>query len=225
MNKINWAIPIEKKKHLSLFIGQFSELKVEKNLSKLSEIEMNFFNRIKNNYSVETLKDDPKVRSYRDFYWKWKIADPTKVRPASESLIRRILINNNIWKINTFVNAYNLASALTGISLGAYDEIRITYPLTVRFSKEDEVFVGIGSSKPKILSGNELVIADQEGIISLYPHRDAERTKITLETSKALLIAFGVSGISEKDLRDAIEVTAEILKKIGGGKLVNIQSY
>ncbi|MHA2307543.1 MAG: hypothetical protein ACXACU_19355, partial [Candidatus Hodarchaeales archaeon] len=82
MNKINWAIPIEKKKHLSLFIGQFSELKVEKNLSKLSEIEMNFFNRIKNNYSVETLKDDPKVRSYRDFYWKWKIADPTKVRPA-----------------------------------------------------------------------------------------------------------------------------------------------
>ncbi|MFX0084598.1 MAG: B3/4 domain-containing protein [Candidatus Hodarchaeota archaeon] len=224
MYSVEWLIPNEKKKDLSLFIGEFSAIKVEKDLHCLKKIENDIFEKIKSKFTVDSLKDDPKVRSYRDFFWRWKIADPTRVRPASEALIRRILINNNIWKINTFVNTYNLASAISGVSLGAYDKDTILAPLYVRFAETDEPFLGIGSSKARNLSGKELVLADRKGIISLYPHRDADRTKISLETKKALLVAFGVPGISQEELRFSIEKTAEILNQIDGGKLENLYS-
>jgi len=225
LDNIEWLIQSEKKGDLNLIIGLFSGIKVEKDLTNLKEIENSIFEEIKSKYTVESLKDDPKVRSYRDFFWKWKIADPTRVRPASEALIRRILINNNIWKINTFVNSYNLASAISGVSLGAYDHTTILFPLQVRFAKENEVFLEIGSSKPKKLSGKELVLADQKGIISLYPHRDADRTKITLQTKNAIVVAFGVPGISETDLKFSMNKTAELLKKINGGILESIHSF
>jgi DNA/RNA-binding domain of Phe-tRNA-synthetase-like protein len=45
-----------------------------------------------------------------------------------------------------------------------------------------------------------------------------------LETTKALLVAFGVPGISQEDLRISIEKTADILNKINAGKLENLYS-
>jgi Uncharacterized conserved protein len=37
----------------------------------------------------EKLKEDPVVKSYRSFLWRFGI-DPTKVRPSGEALRRRI---------------------------------------------------------------------------------------------------------------------------------------
>ena len=33
-------------------------------------------------YALETLKDEPRLRAYRDFFWRVGV-DPTKVRPAA----------------------------------------------------------------------------------------------------------------------------------------------
>ncbi|MBS7288164.1 MAG: hypothetical protein KIH01_05340, partial [Candidatus Freyarchaeota archaeon] len=104
------------------------------------------------------------MRAYRDFYWRLSI-DPTKQRPASEALIRRVLGGGNMWRINKFVNAYNLASAMTGVTLGAYDAGRVRGGLAVRFAEPGERFQGIGASSPKLLSGNEIVVSDEEGIV------------------------------------------------------------
>ncbi len=69
MLRVEWLISDEKKKDLSLFIGEFSAIKVKKDLNCLKEIEKDIFNRIKLRFTVDSLKDDPKVRSYRDFFW------------------------------------------------------------------------------------------------------------------------------------------------------------
>ncbi|MHA2500876.1 MAG: hypothetical protein ACXAEL_15005, partial [Candidatus Hodarchaeales archaeon] len=45
---------------------------------------------IRAKFTLENLKDDELVRKYRDFFWRLGI-DPTKTRPASEALIRRVL--------------------------------------------------------------------------------------------------------------------------------------
>src|SRR2546427_6186444 len=41
-------------------------------------------------YVLETLKDEPRLRAYRDFFWRVGV-DPTKVRPAAEALLRRVI--------------------------------------------------------------------------------------------------------------------------------------
>jgi DNA/RNA-binding domain of Phe-tRNA-synthetase-like protein len=223
--KIEWLVPESKSAGLSLGIAEFSQVKVVSDLSSLKNIEKEIFQEIHSKYTIDNLKNDPKIRAYRDFFWKWKIADPTKVRPASEALIRRILLNKKLWKINTFVNAYNLASAITGISLGAYDKFKIKLPIQVRFAKEKEEFIGIGMSEAKVLNKNKLILADQKGIISIYPHRDADRTKITEKSKNIFLLAFGVPGITKDDLKISIEKTAEILERIDSGSVIHIHIY
>jgi DNA/RNA-binding domain of Phe-tRNA-synthetase-like protein len=80
-------------------------------------------------WDLDRLKENPTFRAYRDFFWKLGI-DPTKIRPASEALIRRILRGNSLPKINTFVDAYNLASISTAIPFGAFDLDKMRGTLT-----------------------------------------------------------------------------------------------
>ena len=54
---------------------------------------------MRKNYSLDGLKDEENIRAYRDFFWKLGI-DPTKIRPAAEALIRRILGGKEIPRIN-----------------------------------------------------------------------------------------------------------------------------
>lgn len=41
-------------------------------------------------YALKTLKDEPRLRAYRDFFWRVGV-DPTKVRPVAEALLRRVI--------------------------------------------------------------------------------------------------------------------------------------
>ncbi len=72
------------------------------------------------NIDKESLKDNPIIRALRDFYWSIGI-DPTKTRPSSEALVRRLLNSNSIPKINNVIDAGNIASIETLIPIGIYD--------------------------------------------------------------------------------------------------------
>src|SRR3989475_13100582 len=60
-------------------------------------------------YALETLKDEPRLRAYRDFFWRVGV-DPTKGRPAAEALLRRVVQGKPFPPINALVDACNLAS-------------------------------------------------------------------------------------------------------------------
>ena len=55
-------------------------------------------------YALETLKDEPRLRAYRDFFWRVGV-DPTKVRPAAEALLRRVIQGKPFPRINALVDA------------------------------------------------------------------------------------------------------------------------
>lgn len=78
------------------------------------------YKEVKTKYDVETLKDEPTVRAYRDLYWRLGI-DPTKTRPSGESLLRRVLHGNELPNTSTVVDAYNLASMKTIIPISGFD--------------------------------------------------------------------------------------------------------
>lgn len=152
--------------------------------------------------TLDDVKDDHTVRALRSFYWKIGI-DPTKTRPSSEALLRRLL-KKELPMINNLVDAGNLASAKTIVPVGIYDLDRIAGEAVLRMSDEGEDFVGIGD-KVAALTGEIPVLADDEGVIHLYPHRDSMRTRITENCQRALVVSCGAPGIKKKALERTLE--------------------
>ena len=190
---------------------------------RFDELEEPVIDYIRVQYRLETLKDHEVIRRYRDFYWREIKIDPTKIRPASEALVRRILRGQHLPRILNVVDAYNLASVETMLSFGAFDLDKLRLPLIIRFAHGGEEFLGIGMKEVEHLSGKEPVIGDTEGIICIYPYRDSDRTKITKNTRNVLLVAGGVPGISESSLINGIKKASNYVMQVSGGKTEEIK--
>ncbi len=161
---------------------------------------------------LETLKDEPHLRAYRDFYWRVGI-DPTKIRPASEALLRRVLQGKELPRINTLVDAYNLASMKTHIAIAAFDGAHTHGDIRMRLARAGEEFLGIGMEAPVILKGVEVVCEDDEGLVAIYPYRDSHRTRATTATTETIFMTCGVPGIERPALVEAAQTTKELVER------------
>ena len=202
---------------LRVLVVHVNGVRVEKEKVELQQFKEKVIKGIKQTYTLATVKDVPIFRAYRDFFWRISI-DPTKNRPAAEALIRRVLAGKPLPTINTLVDAYNLASIKTCVSIGAFDAERIRGNLVLRLARKGEEFTGIGMEKPMVLEGNEVVVSDSEKLIAVYPYRDADDTKVTLLTRKVLLLICGAPGIDEKILKNAAKTTIEYITRFCGGE-------
>jgi DNA/RNA-binding domain of Phe-tRNA-synthetase-like protein len=165
--------------------------------------------------SLEEVKDQPIFRAYRDFFWRVGI-DPTKVRPAGEALTRRILGGRDLPRVNTVVDAYNLASVETSIAIAAFDSRKVNEEaLLMRRATTGELFHGIGMGSPDSLVGVEVVIEDLEShrLIAVYPYRDSDDSKITEGTTDVLFMMCGVPGIDDAALEGAGRLTREYVER------------
>ncbi len=185
---------------------------------ELEEFKDEVRSRTRENYDLARLKDDRVFRCYRDFFWRIGI-DPTKTRPASEALIRRILQGKRLPRINTLVDAYNLASMDSGIALAAFDADKLKGRPRMRFARRGEGFLGIGMNKEMTLDGGEIVMEDDEKLIAVYPYRDAENTKVALDTRNVMLVACGVPGIGEEHLLKAGKIGSRYITRFCGGRI------
>lgn len=214
--EVNVSREVSEQYQILVAINIVEGVSVEKNEEETSKYLSPVINEVKQKYTVETLKDDSVIRAYRDFYWRIGI-DPTKQRPSSEALIRRVLRGKGVPIINNVVDAGNIASIKTAIPIGLYDKDAIIGNLVFRFAKENEIFDPIGG-KQETLKANQVVLADDEGIIHVFPHRDSRRTMIRESTKRVLVVACGVPSVPDDLVLKASDVTVEYIIKMAGGK-------
>ena len=188
---------------------------VERQNPELESFKMKLIEKVRERYDLESLRDQPTFRAYRDFFWRIGI-DPTKNRPAAEALIRRIVGGKPLPRINTLVDAYNLASIQTEVALAAFDADRLNGSLLMRYARRDEEFLGIGMRKSINLKGGEIVVSDGEKLVAIYPYRDAENTKVTTATRNCLLLVCGVPGIRVETLLNAERVAIDYITRFCG---------
>ncbi len=160
---------------------------------------------VRGRYDLSTLKDVAVFRAYRDFLWRLGI-DPTKVRPSSEALVRRVLLGRSLPRINSVVDGMNAASMETELVFSAFNASKVEGATAVRFARSGEEFRGIGMDRPMVLGGREVVVADDAKVLAIYPYRDADASKVTTETTAALLLAYGVPGIPANRVAEAHDV-------------------
>ncbi|MFN3621856.1 MAG: B3/4 domain-containing protein [Nitrososphaerales archaeon] len=187
---------------------------------ELEKFKSEICSEVRGKYTLESVKNVSIFRAYRDFFWRVGI-DPTKNRPASEALIRRILAGKGLPTINTLVDAYNLASVVSEVALAAFDTDKLhSKEIIMRLAKKGETFLGIGMKEPIKLEGGEVVLEDANNLIAVYPYRDAERSKVTVSTKNAALVACGAPSISRDKLLQAAETAVNYVIRFCGGTLL-----
>lgn len=222
---VYWCAEIcEKFPELSIGIGIINKVHVEKENARIQELKKAVYKEVKAKRSIDTLKDDPTVRAYRDFYWKLGV-DPTKTRPSGEALLRRVLHGDLLPCISTVVDAYNLASMKTIIPISGFDKEKLNPPFHVRFAENGEPFTGIGMNKHMTLTDKMLVLADKKQALCIYPYRDSECTKITQQTKSVLIVGYGAPGITRQQLEEAVETTLSYIKLVSDGEIETIKVF
>lgn len=188
-------------------------LRVRETSIEVEEAKKWIYDYVRKKYSLEMLKDVPVFRAYRDFFWRIGI-DPTKMRPSSEALVRRILLGKELPRINTLVDSYNMASIESEITMAAFDASRISGRISITYSSPGEEFLGIGMEHPIVMRGGEVVIRDDSKILSIYPYRDSEHSKVSLNTVDSVLLVCGVPGIPRNRLEDALDVAVRYVQRL-----------
>lgn len=202
---------------LNAEIIHFRDVHVERQDQRLEEYKDMVALQLKKRWNLDQLRDDPVFRAYRDFFWRLGI-DPTKNRPAAEALIRRVLRDSPIPRINTWVDAYNLVSMETAIPIASFDTDLLGGELLMREATAGEEFTGIGMEKPVTLTGGEAVIEDGDRLVAIYPYRDADHSKVTLKTVNVLTLMCGSPGITLNTLSQASSVARDVLPRFCGGR-------
>lgn len=148
--------------------------------------------------STETLKAISGIEATRRVYRACG-KDPSRYRPAAESLIRRQLKGKELYQIDTLVDLVNLASIRYGYSIGGFDADKFEGDtLTLGVGREGEPYEGIGRGMINI--AGLPVYRDAVGGVGT-PTSDNERTKMSLDTTRLVVLINGYDG-------DEAQVTA-----------------
>ncbi|MFW9767709.1 MAG: B3/4 domain-containing protein [Candidatus Thorarchaeota archaeon] len=195
---------------LSIGMVVLEDLKVGSSSSSFELYEQETFEELRSMMTLDEVKDDPIFRSYRDLYWTLGM-DPTKLRVSSEAVLRRILKGQNLWRISDVVDIINLASAYHKIPISLIDISKLKGNLVVRTAENGEVFQRIGGNKI-ICRGREIVIADDEKIVCFgYATHDSERTMITMDSKRVLMLLLGSQAVTSQVMDSALRTTLDMI--------------
>ena len=158
----------------------------------------------------KALLSDPRVKALRGFLWRMGI-DPTKVRPSSEALARRVLRGKPLPSINNVVDAGNAASLETLVPIGLYNFDKLSLPLHLTRCRDECIFKPIGGGD-KVLAPGTPVLIDANGlVVHVFPHRDSRETMITNSTTRVLGVSVGVEPMEWSLLAGALARVEELL--------------
>ena len=159
--------------------------------------------------TTESLKEMSGIAATRKVYRACG-KDPSRYRPASEALIRRMLQGKTLYQIDTLVDLVNLASIAYGYSIGGFDADKFEGDtLTLGVGKADEPYEGIGRGMINI--EGLPVYRDQIGGVGT-PTSDNERTKMELKTTHLLVLINGYDG-NEEQVKANAEFIQTLLRK------------
>ena len=165
--------------------------------------------RFRSELTTESLKDMTSIAATRRVY-KACGKDPSRYRPASEALIRRMLQGKELYQRDTLVDLVNLASIAYGYSIGGFDADKfVGNTLTLGIGREGEPYEGIGRGLLNICGLP--VYRDAEGGVGT-PTSDNERTKMTLDTRHLVVLINGYDG-NEQRVRENAQYIQQLLRK------------
>ncbi len=215
-----------------------SDLQIELYPDVKSAVKISYlqFSKLKCQAKLETLWQDIEILSakYREIYHSPSDAlnelrparnlyravgiEPTRIRPSSEALLRRVIKSVPLYQINSIVDASNYCSLAFLLPIGLYDLDKVKGQVQLRLGGDGEEYAGI--RKDIIHVANRLTVADDIGPFG-NPSADSHRTSIDLNSYNILLIIFAPHNYPTDILQKHSKFAEEVMLKYhASGELV-----
>jgi DNA/RNA-binding domain of Phe-tRNA-synthetase-like protein len=147
---------------------------------------------------METLSTHPTLAALRKLF-KAAGCDPTRYRPSSEALLRRLLKGEDMPVISPLVDLNNCLSARLAVPCCVMADETVSPPYLYRAGKPGENYESLRG--PFNLEGKPLLV-DALGPCDV-PITGNTRVKVTLETKRAWLVAYLPAGVATAEAADA----------------------
>ena len=170
--------------------------------------------RARASHTPEGLAAHPTAAAVRKLF-RQAGCDPTRHRPSSEALLRRLLKGEELPAIHPLVDLNNCLSVELVVPGCVMAAGAATPPFVLRAGREGESMLSMRG--PYELHGKPL-LADPSGPFGT-PITDSERVKVTRETVRALLVTYLPAGVVEagcaRGALDALLGEAPVARVLG----------
>jgi DNA/RNA-binding domain of Phe-tRNA-synthetase-like protein len=177
--------------------------------------------RTRREFTLESLAEAQETRLVRAMFREWEM-DPSKYRPSSEALLRRVVQGKGLYRVSNVVDICNVGSIEVGWPFGCYDRSHITAPIIFRHGAAGESYEGIGK-KMWHLEGRP-VLADSDGPFG-SPISDSTRSMITESAREILTVIYAPVGVSDAFLERALARLGERLTQFAGAHATRASIY
>jgi len=170
--------------------------------------------RIRRTHTIDQVALLDSIRAVRAMFRAWGV-DPSRYRPSSEALLRRVVQGKGLYRISNVVDVCNLCSIETGWPFGLYDRAQLAPPIVMRLGQPGESYEGIGKQTWH-LAGRPILV-DSRGPFGC-PISDSTRSMITEGTQTLLSVIFAPASVGEEDLQRALEHYARRLETFASAR-------
>ncbi|MDF2500156.1 MAG: hypothetical protein K0Q77_870 [Anaerosporomusa subterranea] len=167
-------------------------------------------------YQLDILPKLPRILAVRSMYKKMAF-DPSRYRPASEALVRRVLQNKGVYYVNSAVDVNNYCSIKFLLPFGLYDAAEIQGDICYQMASGGSYISVSGNT---ITAEGKPFLTDNLGVFG-NPTADSLRTAVNLSSTNLLSVIYADEEVSDSALNDMMDFTADMMVRYNSGQVVS----
>lgn len=154
----------------------------------------------------------PEIPLYRELSRRFSEQFGAAV-PAVENVVTRYLMKGKFPRINSLVDAANVASLRNLIPVGLFDLGAIAGGITLGIARGDEQIVPLGKAKSEAVPQGFPILRDREKVISIVGVRDSVHTSIVPTTTAVLAFSWGIEGVPRERVRATLDECIRLCRR------------
>ena len=189
------------------------------NNSEIAELLRKSEADLKKQFEGVEVSEHPHIVPWRAAYQQFG-AKPREFRCSAEALSRIVLRGNEIRNINKLVDVYNYISIKYILPVGGEDLDKMQGDLVLAYATGEEPYSALGQEENDPPQKGEVVYKDDVGILCRrWNWREGDRTKLTENTTNAVLVVESLAPIPQDVTEKATNELAQLVKKYCGGSV------
>jgi len=178
--------------------------------------------RVQEMFASQPIPDHPHIAPWREAYRKFG-AKPKDHPSSIENLVRRVAKGHALPRINPLVDLYNTISLRFLLPAGGEDLDRTQGDIQLTVAGEGEAPVKLlGEPEARPPYPGEVIYKDELGAICRrWNWKEADRTKLTPQTRRAVLVLEGLPPVGVNEIKEATEALAEMIHMHCGGLILH----
>ncbi len=199
--------------HFKIGAIQYNDITVEDSPKMLAGRLQLFQESLMLDVDTNPISSIEPIQEWRQIFKKAG-TDPSRYRPSSEALLRRVYKGNQLSPIHSAADTNNFFSLQYQIPLGIYDLANIKGEIVIDIGLEEDQYEAI-NGRNMDMSGKILTRDDISAFGS--PIIDSKRTMVTPTTKDAVHIVYFQPSLTEENCHEMLRAIEKMFIQVHGG--------